>query len=146
MIQKSFSQCYSGQSVPCHTPSPHTLIPPPTSDQGWRCGYSNVGKILIKSVAALRVWLRRLWLHLPFRKIPVSRYPPMKLEQKVALCAANKIGHHLPAFACQTSCFHFRLFISSLCALPTVKFEIGFSSEHSIIYFQLHILCSTNLL
>jgi hypothetical protein len=42
----------------------------------------------------------------------------MKLEQKVALCAANKIGHPLPAFACQTSGFHFRLFISSLCALP----------------------------
>jgi len=57
-------------------------------------------------------------LHLPFWKIPVSRYPPMKLEQKVALCAANKIGHPLPAFACQTSGFHFRLFISSLYALP----------------------------
>jgi hypothetical protein len=42
----------------------------------------------------------------------------MKLEQKVALCTVNKIGHPLPAFACQTSGFHFRLFISSLCALP----------------------------
>ena len=30
------------------------------------------------------------------RKIPVSRHPPIKLEQKVALCAANKIGRPLP--------------------------------------------------
>jgi hypothetical protein len=29
------------------------------------------------------VWLRRLWLHVPCRKIPVSRHFPIKVEQKV---------------------------------------------------------------
>jgi hypothetical protein len=32
----------------------------------------------------------RFWLRVPCRKIPVSRYPPIKLKQKVALCGANK--------------------------------------------------------
>jgi len=42
------------------------------------------------------LWLRRLWLRIPCRKIPVSRHPPTKLEQKVALCGANKISRPLP--------------------------------------------------
>jgi hypothetical protein len=38
------------------------------------------------------VWLRRLWLHVPCRKIPVSRHPPTRA--KSGPCAANKIGDY----------------------------------------------------
>ena len=38
-----------------------------------------------------RLYLRRLWLRVPCRKVPVFRHLPIELEQKVALCGANKI-------------------------------------------------------
>jgi hypothetical protein len=61
----------------------------------WRCGYSNLGKILRKFVDAKRGAATFVAAR-PCRKIPVSRYPPIKLERKVALCAANKIGRPFP--------------------------------------------------
>jgi hypothetical protein len=44
----------------------------------------------------LKVWLRRLWLRVLAGKFRFLTSLRFKLEQKVALCAANKIGHPLP--------------------------------------------------
>jgi hypothetical protein len=73
------------------------------------------------------VWLRRLWLRVLAGKFLFPDIPPIKLEQKVALCAANKIGHPLPKeirLRDKLPTFHFRL--SLLFSLrSTARSEIG---------------------
>ena len=92
------------------------------------------------SMWLLNMWLRRLWLCVLCRKIPVSRHPLIKLEQKVTLCAANKIGHPLlgEMLLCdKLPTFHFRL--SLLLSLRSkVGFEIGFTAKHSLILLNTH--------
>lgn len=66
-----------------------------------------------------------MWLHLPFRKIPVSRHPPIKLEQKVALCAANK---NQPS----PSCFRVPNFRLSLPGFSLLLFALCLERTSSI--------------
>ncbi len=42
-----------------------------------RCGYSNLGKIIVIKLWRLNMWLRGLWLRVPRRKIPLARHPPI---------------------------------------------------------------------
>jgi hypothetical protein len=85
--------------VPYYTTSPHGLIPPLIKRLKIMdisgVVIANLGKILIE-LWLLNVWLQYLWLRIPCRKIPVSRHPLIKLEKKVALYGANKIGRPLP--------------------------------------------------
>jgi hypothetical protein len=68
------------------------------------------------------VWLRSLWLHSPFRKIPVSRHPPIEFEAKSGPLRTAQQNRPSP------SCFrvtNFRL------SLPT------FTSGFSLLLFAL---------
>ncbi len=76
-MRKVYSQCCSGQGVPCRTPSPHRLVPPLVSG----------GVFIGASVKVYQyLWLLNVWLWLPVpcRKTPISRHPPIKFEQKGA--------------------------------------------------------------
>jgi hypothetical protein len=58
------------------------------------------------------VWLQHLWLHVLVGKFLFLDIPPIKLEQKVALYAANKIGYLLSKEKLvrdKFPTFHFRL-------------------------------------
>ena len=93
---KSYSQYYGGQSALFHVTSPHRLIPPPIKRSRILVNGGVVTVISVKIyVAAKRVAATFVaaCTSVPCRKIPVSRHPPIKLEQKVALYAANKLGH-----------------------------------------------------
>ena len=55
-----------------------------------------------------------MWLCILAGKFLFPNIPPIKLEQKVALCAANKIGHPLPRemlLRDKLPTFHFRLLL-----------------------------------
>jgi hypothetical protein len=113
---KCYYQSYGGRGAPCHTTSPYGLIPPPIKQL--RILVSCV-VVIVRNVSKnllwlLDVWLRRMWLHVAYRKIPVSRHPPTRAKVTVALCAANKIGLSSPSgkkyfYHDELSTFDFRL-------------------------------------
>jgi hypothetical protein len=81
--------------VPCPTPLPHRLIPPLIKRS--RILVSG-GVVLVSHLCNFNKFCGYdvCSCGVPCRKIPVSRHPPIKLEQKVALYVANKTSRPLP--------------------------------------------------
>jgi hypothetical protein len=107
---KSYLSVLWRYSAPCYTTSPHRLIPPPIKRS--RILVSD-GVVILISVKLylwlLNVWLRCLWLRVLAGKFPFPDI--LRLEQKVALCAATvkmllsqrTSGFSLPAFTSDLS-------------------------------------------
>ena len=77
MLESYFHSC-GGWSVACHTTSPQMMIPPPIKRSRILV---NDGVVIVISVKLYnKIWLRRLWLRVTCRQIPVSRHPPTRAK------------------------------------------------------------------
>jgi hypothetical protein len=90
---KSYLSVLWRRGALCYTTSLHRLIPPLMKRS--RILVSD-GVVILISVE-LYLWLLNVWLRVPYRKIPISRYPPIRA--KVALRSQQYFCRsELPAF------------------------------------------------
>jgi hypothetical protein len=129
--------------VPCHTMSPHGLIPPPIKRARTLVSCVVVTVIWVKFiVAGKRVAATLVAAALPCRKIPVSRHPPTRAKSGPVRSQQNRpsspYGKKCPllAFPLPESSF-----LKLFCALPIARSEIGVLSIYSFKQYRKFNIC-----